>query len=94
MSRTPAVNFNVHDIADRAKHGYATGTMLPAALQYRLAELAGTGQLNPDKSMSLQEELVRIWEALYFGTLCAVRDKTPPTAPGIGRQYLAMVARS
>jgi hypothetical protein len=27
-----------------------------------------------DESMSLQHNLVSIWEALYFGTVCAVRD--------------------
>jgi hypothetical protein len=75
MSRTPAVNPNVDDIADRAKHGYATGTKLLAETQYRLAELAGTDRLDPDESMSLQHNLVSIWEALYFGTVYAVRDQ-------------------
>jgi len=74
MSGTPAVNPNMHDIADRAKHGYAEGTKLVAETQYRLAELAGTGQLDPDESMDLQMNLFAIWEALYGGTLCAVRD--------------------
>jgi hypothetical protein len=75
MSRTPAVNPNVHDIADRAKHEYATGTQVLAALHYRLAELAGTGRIDPDESKSLQRELHRVWEALYFGTVYAVRDE-------------------
>jgi hypothetical protein len=75
MPRTPAVNPNVHDIADRAKYAYATGTQLLAQTQYRLAELAGTGQIDPDESMSLQDNLFCIWESLYFGTLCAVRDE-------------------
>jgi nitrite reductase/ring-hydroxylating ferredoxin subunit len=75
MSGTPAVNPNVHEMADRAKHGYATGTKLLAEAQYRLAELAGTGRLDPDESMSLQHNLVSIWEALYFGTVYAVRDR-------------------
>ena len=74
MSGTPVVNPNVDDIADRAKHGYATGTKLLAAVQYRLAELACTRRLDPDESMSLQHNLVSLWEALYFGTVCAVRD--------------------
>jgi hypothetical protein len=68
-------NPDVNDIAGRVKHGYATGTRLLAAMQYRLAELAGTGHLDPDESMSLQNDLVAIWETLYFGTLCAVRDR-------------------
>jgi hypothetical protein len=75
MSRTPAVNPNVHDIADRAKRGYATGTQVLAALQYRLGELAGTGQIDPDESMRLQDDLVSVWESLYFGTVYAVRDE-------------------
>jgi hypothetical protein len=74
MAERPAVNPNVNDMADRAKHGYATGTQMLAALQYRLAELAGTGQLDPEMSMSLQEMVFRSWEGLYSGTVCAVRD--------------------
>ena len=75
MSTTPPVNPDVHDIADRAKHAYATGTQLLAAMQYRLAELAGTGRLDPGELMHLQENLFHVWEKLYFGTLCAVRDE-------------------
>jgi hypothetical protein len=75
MSKTPPVNPDVHDIADRAKHWYAEATQALAATQYRLGELAGTGRLDADESMSLQENLFRIWEALYAGTLCAVRDE-------------------
>jgi hypothetical protein len=74
MAERPAVNPNVDDVADRAKHWYANGTQVLAATQYRLAELAGTSRLDPDESMSLQENLFHIWEALYAGTLCAVRD--------------------
>src|SRR5260370_19474944 len=75
METGPGVSPNVHDIADRAKHGYATGTQVLAALQYRLGELAGTGQIDPDESMRLQEGVVSVWESLYYGTLCAVRDE-------------------
>jgi hypothetical protein len=74
MANRPAVNPDVHDIADRAKHRYAIGAKLLAAMQYRLAELAGTGRLDADESIRLQHNLVSIWEALYFGTVCAVRD--------------------
>jgi len=74
MAEKPAANPNVDDIADRAKHGYANATQVLAATQYRLAELAGTGRLDPDESMSLQTNLFHIWEALYAGTLGAVRD--------------------
>src|SRR6476660_2383732 len=62
MAERPAVNPNVDDIADRAKHWYAKATQVLAATQYRLAELAGTGRLDPDESMSLQENLFYIWE--------------------------------
>lgn len=75
MSTTPAVNPNVHDIADRAKHSYALGTQLLAQTQYRLGELAGLGLLDPDESMSLQENLIEIWGHLYCGTVWAVRDE-------------------
>jgi hypothetical protein len=36
MAERPAVNPNVDDVADRAKHGYATGTKLLAETHYRL----------------------------------------------------------
>jgi hypothetical protein len=75
MSRTPPVNPNMHDIADRAKYAYAIGTQKLAALQYRLGELAGIGGIDPDESMSLQFGLASVWESLYWGTLCAVRDE-------------------
>jgi len=75
MSRTPAVNPDVNDIADQAKYAYATGTQALAALQYRLAELAGSGRIDPDESMRLQFGLASVWESLYWGTLCAARDE-------------------
>jgi hypothetical protein len=74
VPKTPAVNPNVHDIADRAKHAYAEATQLLAATHYRLAELAGIGRLDPDESISLQEDLVSIWVSLGSGTVDAVRD--------------------
>jgi hypothetical protein len=73
MAQRPAINPNVDDIADRAKHAFAVGTRLLADVQYRLGELAGTGRLDPDESMRLQEVLVGVWEELFFGTLSAVR---------------------
>jgi hypothetical protein len=75
MSTTPPVNPDVHNIADRAKHGYAIGAQLLAVTQYRLGELAGTGRLDPDESIQLQDNLIRIREALYAGTVWAVRDE-------------------
>jgi hypothetical protein len=75
MSAPPPVNPNVDNIADRAKHGYAAAMRLLAALQYRLAELAGTGRLDADESMRLQTSLAQVGEELYLGTLCAERDE-------------------
>jgi hypothetical protein len=45
----------------------------PSALW--VAELAGTGRLDPDESRRLQHNLVSFWEALCLGTVCAVRDE-------------------
>ncbi len=75
MSIPPPVNPDVHNIADRVKCGYAVITQSLAAMQYRLGELAGIGQLDPDESESLQKKLIDIWEDLYAGTLCAIRDE-------------------
>jgi hypothetical protein len=74
VPQLPPINPDVNDIADRAKYGYALGTRLLAAAQYRLATLAGTGRLEPDESMRLQHVLAEIWWALYSGTTYAVRD--------------------
>ena len=88
MTDTPTVNPDPIKIADAAKHAYAVGTKEIADLAYRLAELAGTGQLNPNEAMRLQEGLRTVLDALYAGTLCAVRDwetedstVTTPTTP-------------
>jgi hypothetical protein len=78
LPRRPPVNRDVHDMADRAKHGYATGTRVLAEMQYRLAELAGSGQLDAAESMELQKGLVNVWESLYTGTLSAVTDRDTP----------------
>lgn len=78
MNGKPSLNPNVDDIADWAKHWFAHGTSDLATLQYRLGELAGSGKLDREESMRLQECAVSIWEALYEGTLCAVRDQDAP----------------
>jgi hypothetical protein len=75
MAQPPPINPDIHDTADRAKHGYAIGTRLLAHLQYRLADLAGTGRLDPGESMRLQRVLADVWWALYSGTTYAVRDE-------------------
>jgi hypothetical protein len=45
----------IHSIDVGGDGGYALGTRLLAAAQYRLAQLAGTGRLEPDESMRLQQ---------------------------------------
>ena len=95
MAEKPAVNPIVDDIADQAKYRYATGTKLLAAMQYGLAELAGTGRLDPDESMSLQHELVSVREALYSAPCAPCGTGTPTTAPGMRpTTHTATVARS
>lgn len=78
MSNKPCINENVDQVADAAKHGYAQATRRLAELQCRLAELAGTGQLDAKESIALQRMAVRIWEHTYSATLCAVRDWDSP----------------
>jgi hypothetical protein len=68
----PPTNPDPNAAADTAKYGYAMGTQQLAALQHRLA---GTGQIHPKLSIAMQGELLNIWESLYHGTLCAVRDE-------------------
>ncbi len=74
-AKRPMVNPDVDDIADWSKWGYATGTRLISAAQQRLAKLAGTGRLDPDEAMFLQEGLAGIYDALYMGTVSAVRGQ-------------------
>ncbi|MCB0935403.1 MAG: hypothetical protein KDB55_05225 [Mycobacterium sp.] len=75
MFEKPPTNPDRDAIADRAKHEYAQATLKLAAVQYRLAELAGTGHLDAAESLDLQRTLVDVWADLYGGTLCAVRDE-------------------
>jgi hypothetical protein len=66
---------DVHLIADHAKYVYAVGSRDIAALQYRLAELAGTGRIDLEHHWHLQwGHCLPMWETLYHGTTCAVRD--------------------
>jgi hypothetical protein len=74
----PPTNPDSDAAADQAKHAYAMGTQRLAALQHRLADLAGTGQIHPKLSLELQFDLENIWEWLYAGTVCAVRDERVP----------------
>jgi hypothetical protein len=68
----PPVNPDVNDVADRAKYWYARARLSLAAMQYRIAELAGTSRLHPDESENLQRELIDIYWSLHFGTVDAV----------------------
>jgi hypothetical protein len=63
-----------NEIADRAKYAYAIVTQKLAVIQYRLAELAAVGVLDPDESMRLQDDLYDMWTEIYFGTVYAIRD--------------------
>lgn len=85
----PSVNPDVNYIADEAKHTFAVCTRKLADMQFRLAELAGTDQLDAEESMNLQDNLFEIWEELYRGTLFAVRDWTIDdcTADEAGNTY-------
>ena len=66
----------VHRLADHAKYVYAVGSRDIAALQYCLAELAGTGRLDHEVHRHLQwGHCLGMWECLYHGTTCAVRDE-------------------
>jgi hypothetical protein len=80
-TKPPPANVNFDAIADRAKHAFYTGSKLLADVQYRLAELAGTGLLAADVSERLQDKIFRAWEELYSGTLGAVLgcDTDDPT---------------
>ncbi len=93
MPQSPLINPDVNDIADRAKHGYAVGARLLAAVQHRLAQLAGTARPDLDESMRLQHVLADAHWVLYSGMQCGTR--TPATTPGMGPTTpTATVARS
>jgi hypothetical protein len=72
MSRTPAVNPNAQDIADKAKYGYVGVTQRLGAMHDRLTELADAGLLDADESLNLQDDLFVIWENVCLATLFAV----------------------
>jgi hypothetical protein len=72
VSRTPAVNPNAQDIADKAKYEYVGVTERLGAMHDRLTELADTGLLDADESLNLQDDLFLIWESVCEATLFAV----------------------
>lgn len=70
-----APKFDANLIADHAKYVYAVGTRDIAAMQYLLAELAGTGRIDHKEQHELQwGHCLGMWQTLYHGTTCAVRD--------------------
>ena len=75
----------VHRLADHAKYVYAVGTRDIAALQYRLAKLAGPGRVgDKEPELPAMEALQPMWETLSRGTTPApVRDDGAP--PGTAR---------
>jgi hypothetical protein len=76
MVRTPPpANSNVNEIADRAKQAFAAASQLLAETQYRLGELTGLKVLEAAESVTLQHNLCAMWDHLYFGLLCAIREE-------------------
>lgn len=68
-----------HRAADHAKYVYAVGARDIAALQYRVGWLAHTGRMDAQASMGLQRDHCEaMWEDLFAGTTCAVRDWRTP----------------
>jgi hypothetical protein len=66
---------DVDDVTDQIKYVYATLSMAIAELQYQLAELTGTGRLDPEANQDLQWNWChRHWEALERNTIAAVRN--------------------
>lgn len=72
MPRTPMVNPNPHDIADRAKYEYVRITERCGAMHRRLKELADTGLLDEDAFWDLGVDLYGIWENVCEATMFAV----------------------
>lgn len=66
---------DVDDVTDFIKYVYATQSRAIAEMQYQLAELTGTGRLDPAVNHDLQEWCLRNWEFLYHNTIAAVRDE-------------------
>jgi hypothetical protein len=66
---------HVQHVADHAKYVYAIGSRDIASLQYRLAAYAHVGLLAVEAHERLQwDHCHKMWETLYNGTVCAVRD--------------------
>jgi hypothetical protein len=71
------VDPDVHLIADHAKHVYAIGARDLVALQYRVAELAGTGKLDTETHENFQwGHCLDLGENLYYDTVDLVCGRT------------------
>lgn len=69
-------DLDVDDVTDLVKYVYARLANAIAELQFQLAELAGTGKLDPHANMNLQSGwCFPTWEFLYYNTTAMVRRK-------------------
>lgn len=69
-------DLDVDDVTDLLKYVYATLSRAIADLQYYLAELAGTGRLDPEANDFLQFQwCAPYWDSLFLDTVCAVRNE-------------------
>jgi hypothetical protein len=66
-------DLTVDDLTDLVKYVYAGMAQRIAELQYTLAELAGSGKLDPQANMDLQFGCFHAWEFLYRNTTATVR---------------------
>jgi hypothetical protein len=67
-------DLDVDDVTDLVKYVYANLAKAIAELQYQLAELAGTGKLDPDANHDLQWNWCHsTWEFLYHNTTARIR---------------------
>lgn len=68
-------DLDVDDVTDLVKYIYAGLSNAIADLQFKLAELAGTGKLDPQANMDLLQFgwCLPTWEFLYYNTTAGVR---------------------
>ena len=62
------LNTDLNGLIDHLKWMYFAQSQPLAWLHYRLAELAGAGQLDPEAHRELQHELSEISQAIWSGT--------------------------
>jgi hypothetical protein len=67
-------DLTVDELTDLVKYNYATMARAIAELQCKLAELAGTGKLDPQVNHDLQWRwCLPMYEGLYYNTVMVVR---------------------